>query len=189
MGQLKLPLLVGMHNRTDTLENSLAVSYNVKTYTSHISSHPVSRHLDKRNENLFLQNKNYMHIYSGFNHNHLKLETTQYSSFGEWRNTMWYIHIRDCYSSTEKNGLLIHIRRTQIRYAQLRKLDSKDCTQCDFHFIILEKHRDTKQVNSCQRLKLGKGRVFCKEATQWNFFHLRHLDVVGIGTPDWIGWL
>lgn len=36
---------------------------------------PVSRHLDKRRKT-FIKQKLYVNIYSGFNHNHLQLETT-----------------------------------------------------------------------------------------------------------------
>lgn len=46
-----------------------------------------------------MNKQNYVDIYSGFIHNHLKLEKTQYPSFSEWINKTWYIHIVECYSS------------------------------------------------------------------------------------------
>lgn len=68
-----------------------AFSHKIKHTLTIWPSNSTTRNWPEKNENVYLSQNLYAHIYSHFIHNHPKLEATQ-MSFNWWTNKLWYIH-------------------------------------------------------------------------------------------------
>ena len=72
-----LLISVGIHNGTDTLEDSLMFCYKIKYTLALQSSSFAPRYLTKGIENLYAHKYLYTDVYSSFIHNCQNLETTK----------------------------------------------------------------------------------------------------------------
>lgn len=94
-------LLAGMQNVTTSLENNLAVSYKFKQISTILPSITSPSYLPNRKENLRSHN-----VHS-FIHNHQNWKQPRCPYTGEWIDKLGYMHIKEYYSTTKTNKILI----------------------------------------------------------------------------------
>ena len=99
-------LLMGMQNDTDTLEDSLVVSYKTN-HTIIWSRNCALSYLLKGVENLCPQENVHTDVYSIFIHNCQNLEAIK-MSFSKWMDKLWYIQTVEYYSVLKRNELSSH---------------------------------------------------------------------------------
>lgn len=100
-------------------------------------------------------------------------------STGEWRNKLWHIYIRNCFSAVKLNELLIHTAAWM--FLKIIMQSKRSQTQRTIYFMIpftwnfrTEKNKsDRKQMGGCQGWRIEEG-LNCKGAQgyfwgQWNY--------------------
>lgn len=95
-------------NGVTTLENSLEVSYIVKSTPTWSSSNSIVRHFPNRNKDEIAIKNLHNNVHRLF----LWAPTCEQPKCflaGKWIRKWWYIHTPECYSVVERNEFLTHV--------------------------------------------------------------------------------
>ena len=90
----------GIQNVTSSLENSLAVSQNVKPRVTILSINSTLKYIPKRNKNKCSHKNLYINVHSSVIHNSWKAETAQMSI--SWINKIQNSHVMEYYLAIKK---------------------------------------------------------------------------------------
>lgn len=122
-------LLEEMQSSAVTLENDLAVSYKMKLTHTIWPNHPTIRYLSKRNENLCSYKSSYSVLFT-FAQNCKQLKFTSYC---EWINKLWYLHIIEYYYTIQQLKWMIHTTTQNLKFVLLSE---RSQTQKVTYYII-----------------------------------------------------